>query len=516
MRWVCGAVVDKAMDNILNAIEHHARHSPSRIALRGSAAMLSYAGLHEAVATLAATFVAQGWRRVALLLDNSPAWVVADLAAARAGITLVPLPAFFSAHQLGHALVDAAVEVVLTDQPQRFTEVAAQRLDDLLIANTRLHVLAVPAANGSARAVTGIAAGIAKITYTSGTTGTPKGVCLGGAALDVVTESLAQRTAVMSDDIHLCLLPLATLLENIGGIYVPLLAGAAVALPSLAEVGMQGASGVDISRVIVALQNHGATRAILLPQLLQAMVECFEAGTAIPQQLRFLAVGGAPVSPALLQRAAALGLPLFQGYGLSECCSVVALNNAARNRPGSVGQPLSHVELRIADDGEIMVRGALFCGYLGEQQPSADGWWPTGDEGHLDDDGYLFVTGRKKNIFITSFGRNVAPEWVEQELVLSPLMAQAFVYGEARPWNVAVLVTDADDATVWAAINAVNGRLPDYARIGGWIRAAAPFTVANGQLTATGRLRRQPLWQSYGESIEHHYSKPKTTKEVSS
>jgi long-subunit acyl-CoA synthetase (AMP-forming) len=509
MIWVCAVAVDIAMENILSALRHHAQQSPSRIALRGAAVTLNYRELHHEVERLALALVRSGWRRVALMADNSPAWAVIDLAAAKAETLLVPLPAFFSDQQLAHALVDAGIERVITDQPQRFGGFAPQQQGSLRVAGVELQVLNL------SQGATQVAAEIAKITYTSGTTAAPKGVMLKGLAIDTVSRSLALRTGVQEDDLHLCLLPLATLLENIGGLYVPLLAGAAIALPPLAEVGMRGASGVDIAMMVAALERYGATRAILLPQLLQALVESFESGVAIPPQLRFLAVGGAPVPPALLQRAAALGLPLFQGYGLSECCSVVALNNGEGNRPGSVGKPLPHVELRIAADGEILVRGALFSGYLGEPPPLDGEWLQTGDEGYLDGDGYLFITGRRKNIFITSFGRNVAPEWVEQELVLSPVIAQAYVYGEARPWNIAVLVTSAEGDAVQAAINAANSRLPDYARIKEWLRADAPFTVANGQLTATGRLRRQPLWQHYGERIEQRYSTAETIKEVS-
>jgi long-subunit acyl-CoA synthetase (AMP-forming) len=494
------------MKNILDAIARHATQSPAHVALRSSDAVFTYAELSAEVEQLAAAFVMSGWRRIAVMIDNSPAWVVIDLAAATAGVTLTPLPAFFSDRQLQHVLGDAAIEIVLTDQPQRFAGFTSQHIS---IAHQPLRAISMPFRRGVRR----IPEDVIKITYTSGTTGAPKGVCLNGSAIDNVSQSLALRTQARSDDVHLCLLPLATLLENIGGLYVPLLVGATVVLPTLTKVGMAGASGVNINKVIAALAQYNATRAILLPQLLQAMVESFEAGVVIPQHLRFLAVGGAPVSMQLLHRAAALELPLFQGYGLSECCSVVALNNAEQNRTGSVGQPLSHITLRIADDGEIMVKGALFSGYLGESQQLLNEWWPTGDEGYLDDDGYLFITGRKKNMFITSFGRNVAPEWVEQELVLSPLIAQAFVHGEARPWNIAVLVTNADGDAVQTAINEANNRLPDYAQIRGWIRADAPFTIANGQLTATGRLRRQPLWQTYGERIEQHYS---AAKEISS
>ena len=509
------AVVDKTDVNLikssLDALRQHAAQTPDRVALRGSTTTLSYAELNQQVEELAAMFAAADWKTVAVMLDNCPAWVVIDLAAARAGVTLVPLPAFFTNAQLMHSIADADVETLFTDQPERFSGFASHAQNCNNIAGTQLHCLRAP---DSAKPQTSpVPTGTIKITYTSGTTGTPKGVCLNAAAMDSVALSLAQRSQVATDELHLCLLPLATLLENVGGIYVPLLAGATIALPSLKQVGMLGASGVNINALIAALEHYGATRAILLPQLLQGMVERLEAcGLTLPQ-LRFLAVGGAPISKLLLQRAEALGLPLFQGYGLSECCSVVALNSAEHNRPGSVGQPLTHVCLRIDDDGEILVKGSLFSGYLGESTQTKTEWWPTGDQGYLDEAGYLFITGRKKNMFITSFGRNVAPEWVEQELVLSPSINQAFIYGEARPWNIAVLVTTATDTQVQAAVDAANRRLPDYAQVRYWLRAEAAFSIANDQLTATGRLRRESLWQAYGEGIEASYSESDNRKE---
>ncbi len=499
------------MKKILNTLNQHASEMPGKIALRGSDTVLSYAALNEQIEQLASVIIAKGWRTLAIMLDNCPAWVVIDLAAARADVTLLPLPGFFTDQQLEHSLADADVEALITDQPERFGNLDHHALDNKNIAGTELHCLLFD--DPMIKLLNATIDDTIKITYTSGTTGTPKGVCLSGTAIDTVTTSLVHQSQIQPNDVHLCLLPLATLFENISGIYVPLLAGATIALPSLHEVGMQGASGVDINCLIFALEQHGATRAILLPQLLQALVERLEAGESAPQQLRFLAVGGATVSQRLLYRAAALGLPVFQGYGLSECCSVVALNNNEHNRPGSVGRPLPHVSLRFNKDGEIFVKGALFNGYLGEILHSGSQWWPTGDIGYVDSDGYLFITARKKNVFITSFGRNVAPEWVEQELTLTPAIAQAFIHGEARPWNVAVLVTTATDNEIQRAVDETNIRLPDYARIGHWLRADAPFSVANSLLTATDRLRRLKIWQTYGERIDAHYSASDYRKE---
>jgi long-subunit acyl-CoA synthetase (AMP-forming) len=254
-----------------------------------------------------------------------------------------------------------------------------------------------------------------------------------------------------------------------------------------------------------AMHKYRASSAILAPQMLQALVAEGESGASLPLDLRFVAVGGAPVSPRLLQRAQQLGIPVFEGYGLSECASVVALNTPENSRTGCVGRPLPHVSLSFSDDGEILIEGSAFLGYLGQGTPKQP--WPTGDLGYLDDQGYLHLTGRMKSLFITSFGRNVAPEWVERELTLHPAIAQAAVFGEARPFNTAVIVprpgfskTDID-----AAVQLANRMLPDYARVSAWVAAAVPFTPSNQQLTANGRLKRDAILAVYADALESLY-----------
>ncbi|MCB1773097.1 MAG: AMP-binding protein, partial [Gammaproteobacteria bacterium] len=242
------------------------------------------------------------------------------------------------------------------------------------------------------------------------------------------------------------------------------------------------------------------------PQTLQAVVEALEEGVPGKPVLRFAAIGGAPVSSRLLSRAVDLGLPVYEGYGLSECSSVVCLNTPSHNRPGSVGRPLPHVDLAIADDGEVIVRKSGFRGYVG-QSGAARVDWRTGDVGALDADGFLYLHGRRRNVFITAFGRNVAPEWVERELTLEWPISQVAVFGEARPFNVAVIVA-AEAATVAQvdeAVASVNRTLPDYARVGRWVRAETPFLTANGLLTGTGRVRRQQVYERHRDVIESIY-----------
>ncbi len=494
------------MSAVLAAVAHHAAKTPTAPAVQGGGVTLDYATLVQQVETAAAQLRQAGLRVLGLLLDNSPAWAVIDLAAQRAGIVLLPLPSFFSPAQLRHALESSGADAVLCEDVVMGALLPWERKQTLTVAGRVLHLLSRRVAEAPALPV-----GTAKITYTSGTTGQPKGVCLAQAAMDAVAASLAGVSGARAGDRHLACLPLPTLLENIGGLYAPLLLGACSVLAPLAEVGLSGASGLDPRRLYAALREQRANSAILVPVQLQGLLAVLAAGVPPLTDMRYLAVGGAAVSPRLLQDAASLGLPVYQGYGLSECASVVAVNSAGANRIGAVGKPLPHVQLEFAADGEIRIGGAGFLGYLGGAA-AGDGLWDSGDLGHLDADGFLHLTGRKKNMFITAFGRNVAPEWVEAELTRHCAIPQAAVFGEARPWNAAVIASAVSDSEIDAAIAAANAELPDYARVRRWLRAAAPFTPANGQATANGRPRRTAILDAYGARLDALYAT--TAKEV--
>lgn len=493
------------MSRILEALRRQALRQPDAPALDTVQGVRSYQQLSADVDHVAQMLRERGLQSLALLADNGLAWALADLGAIAAGVRFVPIPPFFSAQQALHALRDAGVQALLVDPRLPLHPALGSLRDEMLTLDatgTELRLLHLPAPSTA-----GVPAATQKITYTSGTTGQPKGVCLALEQMEAVAQNLAQSSGAAAGHRHLSVLPLSTLLENLGGLYAPLLAGATACLRPMAEVGLRGAAGLDAQRLVGALREHRANSAILVPQLLQAVVEALEAGAASLPDLRFVAVGGAPVSQRLLHRAAALGLPVHEGYGLSECASVVALNTPHAHRVGSVGRPMPHVRLDFAPDGEILVGGNAFLGYAGAAPLSADDFVATGDYGRLDADGYLWLTGRKKNMFITAFGRNVAPEWVERELCLQPAIAQAAVFGEARPWNAAVIVPRAGvaAAAVDAALAAVNAELPDYARVTRWLPAAQPFTPANDQLTANGRLRRTAILERYGADLESLY-----------
>ena len=252
--------------------------------------------------------------------------------------------------------------------------------------------------------------------------------------------------------------------------------------------------------------------------------------TTLPS-LKFMAVGGGKVSPTLLQDAQALNLPVYEGYGLSECGSVVSLNTPKANRAGSVGKPMPHASVSIAASGEVMVKGNAMQGYLNHdnsdnsdnsdnnQSGSAindNAIIATGDIGHLDEDGYLYITGRRKNVLISSFGRNISPEWVESQLLTQPIIYQAAVLGDGAPSLSAVIVANSNwlsanssrsdlhkaiENAIEQAIAIVNETLPDYARINNWKLAEMPFSTDNGLLTDNGKLRRPQILKTYEAAL---------------
>ena len=182
---------------------------------------------------------------------------------------------------------------------------------------------------------------------------------------------------------------------------------------------------------------------------------------------------------------------------------MVCLNTPHARRIGSVGRPLPHAEVRIGAAGAVLVRGPRMLAYLGEA-PLQDEWLDSGDLGRFED-GFLVLQGRSRHQFITAYGRNVNPEWVESELVQQAPVAQAWLHGEALPANVAVLVPrrhDLPDSVLQAAVDTVNRELPDYARIHRWVRANEAFNAGNGLATTNGRLCRDALLTRYRDAIE--------------
>lgn len=450
----------------------------------------------EAAVTDAAQALA-GVRVLATVLDNTPAFVALDEAALQRGIVHVPLPQFFSAEQTMHALRAAGVDTLL------LPPTLARAWGGLAWSACEIAGEPLMRARLDAAAVA-MPADTAKISFTSGTTGAPKGVCLSAAAMRRVAQGLVEAMAPLRIERHLNVLPFAVLLENIAGWMAPRLHGATVVTLPLQQVGLSGSSSFDAARFQAVVQQQQPHSLILLPQMLRAWCGHLQhTRQRAPASLKLVAVGGAAVGAPLIHAARALGIPACEGYGLSEGASVQTLNLPGATRAGSAGRVLPHARLHIADDGEILVAGSLFSGYLGDTTPVPE-WWPSGDLGHVDADGYLHVSGRKKNLLITAYGRNVSPEWVETALRSQAAVLQAVVFGDGEPALSAVLwplQPDADDAALQAVVDAANATLPDYARITRWTRGRAAFDTRSGLATANGRPQRAAIQQRHADAL---------------
>jgi long-chain acyl-CoA synthetase len=473
------------------------------VVLQGSDSSLTAVQLLMRVYSLRKALVSSGIDRLGILAGNSMAWIIADLACQVADICLLPLPIFFADKQLLHSIKASGVDAVLTDDAARSIELIGA---EQLLADPAdwfgLTLLQLRAAERSE-----LPAGTQKITFTSGSTGAPRGVCLGLDQQLRVAHSL-HTVLDIPEPRHLCLLPLSTLLENIGGIYYPLLAAGSVIAPNETETGFSGSTGLHMRSMLQAIDRHRPTSVILHPQMLVGLVAALEGGWQPPVELQFAAVGGGKVSAALISRARQLGLPVYEGYGLSETGSVACLNYPGNDLIGSVGKPLAHVDVRVAE-GEVFISGNSFLGYLNDPDSWAAQEVATGDMGEQDADGYLHLQGRKKNLLISSFGRNISPEWVESEVLLNPEISQCVVFGDARPYCIALIAparSDISEHQVQQLIAEVNASLPDYARVQYWHRLTQPLTSAEGLCTENGRPRRAEIAARFAAEIELLYT----------
>jgi long-chain acyl-CoA synthetase len=458
------------MHEVLKAFTARAVAEPDRIALIDGTGTMRYGELYDAVRRTAAWAVDLP-ERVGVAAPKTQAGAVLQLALAWAGRTVVPLPEFFSPGQLGHLAKDAALGAIVAVPP--FAD--PLRVLGLPVMMPQEASAPLPEPTGGAR----------WIIYTSGTTGAPKGVVHGERQMDASVHALADATAARADDRMLSVLPYALLLELVAGLALPLSVGASIALCP------------DLKSFPMIAEQWAATATILVPELLAAWVAGLEqTGRRGPRSLRFVAVGGAPVPPALAERAWALGLPVHEGYGLSECCSVVAVNRPGERAAGSVGRPIPGVEVDI-DDGEIVVSApTVMEGYLGGTP--AGGRYRTGDAGHFDEAGRLIVEGRIDDVIVTTAGRNIHPGWIESMILADPRIARcAVIDGGSHPRAVLVpadpILADAHPLVIEALVEYLTAEAPAYARPRTAHVMSDTTLARHGLITANGRLRRRAI-----------------------
>lgn len=478
------------MPDIISALRRNARDYGGATAFSDGSSVLAHADLLTRVAECAATLEAFP-ATLGLLGDNSNDWVIAQLAAWLSGKTVVPIPAFFSAEQQRHILADCNISHVIVTP--RLTEVAHQ-----------LGVEVVPVTSGRRAELPELRCGGGQIIYTSGSTGRPKGVRLTLQQIEHSATMLAEAIRAAQCDRYLSVLPLPLLLETICAICVPLLAGARTDFePTLtAAIGRGQPWGLS-----AAFAQYRPTTSVLVPELLAVwLAELAKTGQSAPESLRFVAIGGAPVASALADKAWGAGIPVHEGYGLSECCSVVAVNRPGVRRGGTVGQPLPGLNISI-ESGEIVVDGpTIMQGYQnGSDAPRP---WHTGDLGEIDAEGYLRIIGRKDNLIVTSFGRNISPEWIEALLTADERIAACAVLGHGEPRLSALIIPSqsgaawfakATEAQVLHVLSDICREVPSYAIPRDFALISPAEAMQRGLVTGNGRFRCALLPRAYVE-----------------
>jgi len=481
------------MHELFAALRRHAGSNPNAVAFADARENVTYGDLAGRVAGFAKE-VRPLPPVLGLLGENGIDWAVAQLAAWLAGKTVVPLPLFFAPEQLAYVLGDAGVSHIVCTQAGAATA-------------SRLNVPFTPATQRCAEQPLEPHAGAGQIVYTSGSTGRPKGVRHTSGQLSWSAAALAQACGAGPDDRHLSVMPLPLLLETITAIMVPILAGARVRF----EGRIAGTFGAgEASGLAEIFERDAPTSTVLVPQLLASWTDELAATKRrAPHGLRFVAVGGARVSPALAALAWDMGIPVYEGYGLTECASVVALNRPDQRKPGTVGVPLPGLRVSI-EDREIVVSGpSVMDGYVNGAR--ARGVWRTGDLGKLDRDGFLYVQGRRDNLLVTALGRNVSPEWIESLLLGDRRIGQCLVAGSGRP-RLCALIVPSPAGEKWFAraaprdIQALLARCcrdaPAYAVPRSHLVVAAAELTRSGLMTSNGRLRRAAVLDRYGAALD--------------
>ena len=534
--------------------------------------------------------------RVGLLSENRVGWAVADLAILANGALTVPVYPSLGADVAGHILRDSGARLCIVstaDQLEKVREArpgtAVERVITLEAppdgSGDALHVDRVAELGRALRTrmpglVEGRTAAIdphaaATVLYTSGTTGLPKGVLLSHENILSNVRAALSVFEIGPDDVALSFLPLCHIFERTAGYYVMLQAGATIAYAESVEAVARNLVEVEPTivlgvprffekmrdRVLEAVRASPPLRRRLFAWAMRvggAAVEARLAGRrrgpsvalqhALADRLvlsklrartggriRFFVSGGAALPPEIAHFFWAAGLPLFEGYGLSETAPVIAANTFEHLRIGSVGRPVPGVEVRIAADGEILCRGPnVMLGYHGLPDETSgvlrDGWFHTGDVGYVDPDGFLFITDRKKDLFKITAGKYVAPQPIEGRLQLHPLVSQAVVVGSRRKHTAALLVPErpalerqAREAGVGVedldallreprilklfegVLREVNASLAPHEKLRHFTLLAEPFTIESGELTPTLKVKRSVVEQRYRERIAAMY-----------
>jgi long-chain acyl-CoA synthetase len=545
---------------------------------------------------LAALGVAAG-EKVALLSENRFEWAFADYAILTVRAINVPIYPSLIPHQVEYLIKDSESKVIICSDAKQLEKIEKVRSncptlehvividhDDSMKHCSSLSELMQKGAEYNDKNPDYISSEIAKIKpddlitiiYTSGTTGEPKGVMLTHNNLISNIEGGLAALDVDENDVFLSFLPLCHVFERMVGHFLAAYISATIAyaesidtvadnmgeihpsvmasVPRLYEKiyarvleNVESGPGlkrkifywaIEVGREYVNKQmNHETVGSGLqFKRNLAYKLVFSKLAERVGGNLKFFASGGAPLSKEIGEFFAAAGLFIFEGYGLTETSPIITVNRPEKFRFGSVGQKLFNVEVKIAEDGEILTRGPhVMVGYFKKEADTKevideDGWFYTGDIGHLDEDGMLTITDRKKNILVTSGGKNIAPQGIEGKLVTCKYIEQAMIIGDRRRYCTAVIVPafealekvatekgwtyEGNEGLAGLAevreliqkdVEGVNDNLSSFETVKDFVLAKQPFSIESGELTPSLKVKRKVVIEKFADEIENMY-----------
>ena len=544
--------------------------------------------------------------RVALLSENRYEWAITDLATLGQGAVTVPVYPTLTAPQIRYILENAEARVCVVSNAAQLEKVLAvvdrlPRLDHIVVIepppasrDPRVRAWSAVLADGERRRAAEPGAfralvdatkpsDLATIIYTSGTTGDPKGAML--THENIASNVVASLKVVTLHPTDTCLsfLPLCHIFERMAGLYAMLYAGCTIAYARSVDTVAADAQevrptvltgvprfyekvyarvmenagtqpplrraifhwGLARGREVAQLRFQGRTpgfplslTARLADRLVAAKVR-----ERVGGRLRFCISGGAPLGPKVMEFFFAIGIPVIEGYGLTETSPVICLNIPGRERPGAVGPPIPGTEIAFGAEGEILARGpGVIQGYFRNEEATRasirDGWFHTGDIGQLDAEGNLRITDRLKDLIVTAGGKNVAPQPIEGRLKTSRWIAEAVMLGDQRPYCVALLVPNFANLESEAkergwpteprhefltsvpvrelyqgVLDELNATLAPFENIKRFALLERDLSADAGELTPTLKVRRRVVSQTFAETIESLYSGPAPGKD---
>ena len=539
----------------------------------------------ERVAALANGFLSLGVEKgdkVAILCRTRLEWSLTDYALSTIGAVVIPIYPTSSPSEIAYILRDSETKLLLSEDEEQLAK--TRDLEGDLPSLELVIGIDTPGGGGTLEDVAeagrawgpsnpeALARAAAQVgpddvltfLYTSGTTGNPKGCLLSHRNYVAMTDAVVAVNALFrDDDTALLFLPLAhnfarliqftaaavgfplALCPDVRGVSAALAEVKPTLFPSVPRVYEKVHTAVKAA----AAESGGAKRrlaewafavgerkaqgdsgaALALQHRIADRLVLSKVRARMGGRMRFAVSGGAPLAPEIARFFNACGVLILEGYGMTECTTAATLNPPGAPRFGSVGLALPGIELKIDTDGEILIRGAtVFGGYYRNPEATAesvtpDGWLRSGDIGTIDDDGYLTITDRKKDIIVTAGGKNVAPQVIENALTTSPYVSNAVVIGDNRPYIVALITVDPDEvkaigapdspevhATIERAVAEVNAELGRVEQIKRFTILPRDFSTEHGEITATLKVKRRVVLGNFSDEIERLYAEART------